>query len=344
MDRRLLNALLLGAGAGVAIKLLKRTRQRYDFEGKTVAITGGARGLGLVMARQFVDLGARVAICSRHADELERAQAELKARGGEVVALAVDLTKRDEAEKFVDECRIRFGGIDVLINNAGVIQVGPLEEQTEKDFRDAMDIHFWAPYYIMQATVADMKRNGGGRIANIVSIGGKIAVPHLAPYCASKFALSGLSKAFANELAKDSICVTTVYPGLMRTGSHVNALFKGQNEKEFALFSLMDATPATSIAAERAAAQIIDAIALGRSELTITLQAKAAALISEIAPEITAKMMQTTTLLLPGEGGIGERLVTGLESRTYALPTAVTSLIDTAAAQNNELKPGESLS
>jgi len=343
MDKKLLNALLIGTAVGAGAALIKR-RKRSDFNGKSVAITGGARGLGLVLARQFVDVGARVAICSRHADELQRAESELTARGGQVVAVACDITKREEAEKFIDECRIRFGGIDVLINNAGVIQVGPLEEQTEKDFRDAMDIHFWAPYYTMRSAVEHMKKNGAGRIANIVSIGGKVAVPHLAPYCASKFALSGLSKAFANEVAKDGISITTVYPGLMRTGSHVNALFKGQHEKEFAMFSLMDATPVTSIAAERAAAQIIDAIALGRNELTITPQAKLAALMAEVAPELAAKIMQASTSFLPGEGGIGEQLATGLESRTDLVPDAVTSLIDEAARRNNELKPGEVLS
>jgi hypothetical protein len=129
----------------------------------------------------------------------------------------------------------------------------------------------------------------------------------------------------------------------MRTGSHVNALFKGQNKKEFAMFSLMDATPATSIAAERAAAQIIDAIKCRRSELTITVQAKLAALFSEIAPQMTAKMMQVTNEFLPGEGGIGEDLATGLESRGDLVPDIITGSIDAAAERNNELKPGETL-
>ncbi|HEX6280395.1 MAG TPA: SDR family NAD(P)-dependent oxidoreductase [Pyrinomonadaceae bacterium] len=345
MNRQLLNSFLLGAAAGAGAYLVSsRDRNRYDFDSKSVAITGGSRGLGLVMARRLVDLGARVAICSRHEDELIRAEEDLTGRGGEdVITVRADLTKRDEAENFIDQTRIRFGSVDVLINNAGVIQVGPLEEQSEKDFRDAIDTHFWAPYYTMEAVIPHMKNAGGGRIANIVSIGGKVAVPHLAPYCASKFALSGLSKAFGNELAKDGIKVTTIYPGLMRTGSHVNALFKGQNEKEFAMFSLMDATPATSIAAERAASKIIDAIASGRRELTITLQAKTIAMLSELAPELLAKMMQTTAGFLPGEGGIGEKLATGLESDRDILPDFITSSIDAAAERNNELKPGESL-
>jgi len=343
MDQKLVKSLVIGAAAGAVLTIFNRPK-RFDLSGKSVVVTGGARGLGLVMARELVDRGARIAICSRHEDELARAVADLRSMGGEVLAFRSDLTEKEHAEAFIDECRIRYGTVDVLINNAGVIQVGPLEEQTEKDFRDAMDIHFWAPYHTMQAVAPLMKRNGGGRIANIVSIGGKVAVPHLAPYCASKFALSGLSKAFANELAKDSIRITTVYPGLMRTGSHVNALFKGQNEKEFALFSLMDATPATSIAAERAAAQIIEAIVLGKSELTISVQAKAIALLSELAPELTATLMQTSASLLPGAGGIGERLATGLESQSGLLPDSITESIDAAAVRNNELKPGETLS
>ena len=343
MDRKLLNALVLGAAAGAAVGLYKASRRRYEFAGRTVAITGGARGLGLVMARRFVDLGARVAICARDEGELRRAEQELSDRGGDVLAVQCDLMVPEQAQKFVDDCRIRFGGIDVLINNAGVIQVGPLEEQTDKDFHDAMDIHFWGPYHTMQAAIPLMKRRGEGQIANIVSIGGKLAVPHLAPYSASKFALSGLSKAFGNELAKDGIKVTTIYPGLMRTGSHLNALFKGQHEKEFAMFSVMDATPATSISVERAAAKIIDAIALGRSELVITFQAKLAAMAGELFPETVSKMMRTTTAFLPGEGGIGERLATGLESRSDLVPDFITSAIDREAVENNELKPGEVL-
>ena len=341
MDRKLLNTLLLGAAAGVAFGRLKPKR-RYEFAGRVVAITGGSRGLGLVLARRFADLGARLAICARDEDELRRAEEELVSLGADVLTVRCDLTVPEEAQNFIDECRVRYGGIDVLINNAGIIQVGPLEEQTEKDFRDAMNIHFWGPYHTMQAAIPLMKRRGEGHIANIVSIGGKLAVPHLAPYCASKFALSGLSVAFGHELAKDGIKVTTVYPGLMRTGSHVNALFKGQNEKEFAMFSVMDATPVTSISVERAAAQIIEAIALGRAELTITVQAKLAAAVDALMPEMMSTVMRLTSGMLPGEGGIGERLATGLASRSGLVPAFVTAAIDREAAENNELEPGES--
>lgn len=342
MDRKLLNTLLIGAAAGVAMGILF-PRKRYNFRDKAVLITGGSRGLGLVLARRLIDEGAKVAIIARDPDELERAAADLRSRGGDVLTVHGDISVKEDAQRFVDECRIQLGSVDVLINNAGIIQVGPLEEQTEQDFRDAMDTHFWGPFYTMQAAIPFMKRNDGGRIANIVSIGGKIAVPHLAPYCASKFALAGMSAAYNAELAKDGIKVTTIYPGLMRTGSHVNALFKGQNEKEFAMFSLMDGTPITSINAERAADKIFDAIALGRSELIITPQAKLAAKLNALFPEMMSTIMQTTSGFLPGEGGIGERLARGFESRSDLVPNVITSAIDQAAAENNELRPGESL-
>lgn len=342
MDRKFLNTLLIGAAAGVAMSLLV-PRRRYSFRDKSVLITGGSRGLGLVLARKLIDQGARVAICARSSDELQRAEGDLIVRGGEVLTIQGDIRVPEDAERFIGQCLARHGALDVLINNAGVIQVGPLEEQTERDFRDAMDTHFWGPFHTMQAAIPQMKLNGGGRIANIVSIGGKIAVPHLAPYCASKFALAGMSCSYNGELAKDNITVTTIYPGLMRTGSHVNALFKGQNEKEYAMFSVMDGTPLTSMNVERAADKILDAIALGRSELILSFQAKAAAKLNALFPELMSTAMQTTARFLPGEGGIGEKLATGLESRSSLVPEIVTSAIDEAARRNNELKPGEVL-
>ena len=123
----------------------------------------------------------------------------------------------------------RLGDVDVLINNAGVIQVGPLEHMEHQDFENAMATHFWGPLHLMLELIPSMRRRGFGRIVNISSIGGRIAVPHLAPYAASKFALTGLSDAVRAELAPHGIRVTTVCPGLMRTGSPVNAQVKGQH-------------------------------------------------------------------------------------------------------------------
>ena len=119
-------------------------------------------------------------------------------------------------------CKAHFGQIDVLINNAGVIQTGPLENMIIEDFENAMKIHFWAPLYTMLSVIPDMKARRVGRIVNIASVGGKVSVPHIVPYSASKFALVGLSSGFRHEMKKYGIKVTTINPGLTRSGSNFN--------------------------------------------------------------------------------------------------------------------------
>ena len=341
------NNWLIGAAAGIgaasALIAWQRTRRRYDFHGKVVLITGGSRGLGLVLARELADEGARIAICARDGAELERARQDLETRGVEVLDAICDLRNQNEVNQLVEDVLTRFGRIDVLINNAGVIQVGPLEVLTQKDFEDEMAIHFWAPFYAMQAVLPEMRRRGQGRIVNISSIGGKVAVPHLAAYCASKFALAGLSSAMRVELAKDNIFVTSVYPGLMRTGSHINAYFKGKNEKEFAWFSVGNALPLTSISAERAARQIIEAARRGQAELVISVQAKLAARINQLFPNFAAEVAALVNQTLPSPGGIGKDYATGLESTSAVSPSVLTTLLDKASVENNELKPNESL-
>jgi len=177
------------------------------------------RSLGLVLARELGRLGARVTIAARDRAELERAREDLVARGVEVEIAVCDMRRHEDIEQLVQQVVTRTSTIDVLINNAGVIQVGPYDHMDIRDFEEAMAVHFWAPLHAMRAVIPTMRRQGGGRIVNISSVGGKIGVPHLAPYCASKFALTGLSESLRAELSRDGICVTTVCPGLMRIGS-----------------------------------------------------------------------------------------------------------------------------
>ena len=339
----LTSLLAIGAVTAGAALLYRAIHTRFSFDNKVALITGGSRGLGLVLARELASRGARIAICARDREELQRAKEDLESRGAEVFDAICDVREQSNVESMIADVHSRFGQIDILINDAGVIQVGPLEAQTQKDFEDAMQVHFWGPFYTMQAVLPEMRRRGEGRIVNISSIGGKVAVPHLAPYCASKFALAGLSSALRTELAADGIMVTTVYPGLMRTGSHINAYFKGQNRKEFALFSISNGLPVTSVSAERAARQVADAVAKGRAELVISPQAKAAVKINALLPNVTSAILEATNKLLPGDGGIGRGHATGLESTSAASPSILTSLVDAASYRNNELEPNESI-
>jgi short-subunit dehydrogenase len=193
---------------------------------------------------------------------------------------------------------------------------------------------------MMQAAVRYMRPEKYGRIINISSIGGKIAVPHLTPYCASKFALSGLSSGMRVELAKDGVVVTSIYPGLMRTGSHLNAEFKGQNEKEFTIFSLSNALPLSSINAERAASKILEASRRGDAEAIISVQAKTAAKLHALFPEASASMLEAVNYFLPAENGDRSKHK-GIESASALSPSMLTAHIDSAATENNELEPGE---
>jgi len=300
-----------------------------------VVITGGSRGLGLVLARRFAREGARLALIARHPDDLERARDELR-RVTEVEVYPCDIRSQAEVDRAVATIAADFGRIDVVINNAGVIQGAPIEHATLDDFEQAMAVHFWGPLFMIRASMPFLSRPG--RIVNISSIGGKIGVPHLAAYCASKFALVGLSDAIRSELSKSRIAVTTVCPGLMRVGSHLAAFFKGQHEREFLWFSLAAATPLSSISVDRAAAKIVNACRRGDPHLTISVQAKTAVVLNALLPGVVARALKLTNRVLPGPSGSeGDIPLPGWATRAAWSHPAVLALIDRAAERNNEL-------
>jgi short-subunit dehydrogenase len=204
-----------------------------------------------------------------------------------------------------------------------------------------MAVHFWAPLLCAEQVIPGMRRHGQGRIVNISSIGGEIGVPHMVPYCASKFALNGYSQAVRAELMRHGIYVTTVCPGMMRTGSPRNALFKGQHRAEFAWFSVAGSLPGLSMSADRAARQIVRACRYGRAKITLSLPAKLAVAISAIAPELTADMVSLGALGLPEPGGVGRANIEGKHSTSSISPSILTVLTDRAAERNNEVSPAE---
>lgn len=339
MTRR--GGILLGMAAG-ALAILAgsramRNRHAISFEGRVVVITGGSRGLGLVMARQLAAEGARLCLLARDPDELARARDQLPPEA-DVLTIRCDIRRRADVRAAMDQVLERWTAVDVLINNAGVIQVGPLEHMTMEDFENAMATHFWGPLYLMFECVPSMRRRGFGRIVNVASIGGKIAVPHLAPYCASKFALVGLSDSVRAELDQYGIRVTTVTPGLMRTGSPLNADVKGQHEAEYAWFAISDSTPGISMSAERAARKILNACRYGDPELTITIPAKLAIRANHLAPGVVGRAMAVANQILPGPNGrAGDRRQRGRQSESKWTESFATVLTRKAAAENNEI-------
>lgn len=334
-DNKLLAWSAVGIGAGVALAYMLRKKEEYNIYGKVVLITGGSRGLGLNIARLIVAEGAKLVICARSEQELENAVLELSGPDRTVLAIQCDITDVWQVDSMMEEIRQRLGSVDVLINNAGTIQVGPFEDMSIDDFEDAMKIHFWGPLYTTMAVIENMKKKGEGRIINISSIGGKVTVPHLLPYTASKFALTGLSQGLRTELKKYNIAVTTVTPGLMRTGSIHNITLKGQHKKEYAGFSIMSAMPLLTVSAGYAAKKIVKAIKTGEGSLTISFPAKIMAAFNQRFPDFTSNMFALIDELLPKPTGSmkGKKAE---ESYSSLSPSILTIMSDKAAVENNE--------
>src|SRR5512133_386878 len=174
-------ALLLTAmGVGVALtgrKLLSGGRSEADISGQVVLITGGSRGLGFLLAREFGFQGCRVAICARDEIELQRAKTDLERLGVNVLTVRCDVSDRARGERMGATVTRQWGGVDILVNNAGIIQVGPIEAMTVEDFEQAMGIMYWGVLYPTLAVLPQMRERHNGRIVNITSIGGKVSVP-----------------------------------------------------------------------------------------------------------------------------------------------------------------------
>lgn len=323
------------AGLGFAYWGLQR-RRRYQLTGKTVVITGGSRGLGLALARALLHRGAKVALLARNADALQRAYESLRGMG-QVFVRPCDVRDEDQVTEAIADVRQQFGQIDVLVNNAGIITVGPMNAMTAEEFRESLDVFFWGPLHTTLAVLPEMRRRGGGRIVNISSIGGKISVPHLLPYSVGKFALSGFSEGIRSELIKDNIYVTTVFPGLMRTGSPRNAEFKGKHRAEYTWFLLSDSTPGFSISADRAASQIVRACEYGKAELIVSFPAKLAIKLHQLFPGVSLAALALVNRGLPDSGDLGQGKVKGVESTTRLTESWLTALDRRAAKKNNQI-------
>lgn len=336
-DKNKLWWLAAGAGAFLAAKAVSKRMSAYDFKDKVVFITGGSRGLGLVMARQLAQEGARLVLCSRDETELENARLELAGKGADVLVLKCDVTDEQQVNDVFTNVQNEFGPVDVLINNAGIIHAGPVTEMTVREFDEAIRTHYWGPVYTTLAVLPSMKARGEGRILNIASIGGKIGVPHLVPYSASKFALVGLSEGLRAELSKYNIVVTTATPGLIQTGSPRHAIVKGHHKEEYALFKIMDSSPLTSMSAEATAKKILDGLRYGDAQVTTTIPAKFGAFLHGLSPSLITSVFSLVNKALPGEGGIGKDRARGYESESRLSQSDLTERTQKAAERNNEI-------
>jgi len=189
-----------------------------DLAGKTAVVTGGTKGIGRAIAESLVRAGVNVSISARNEDEIERAVDELNAlKGGRAVGFVCDVRDYAQVKSFVKGTVEQLGGVDVLVNNAGVGIFAPVESLSVEDFRAIIETNLCGVFYCCHEAIPLMKQRGGGYIINISSLAGTNAHPRLAAYNASKFGLNGFSEALMQEVRHDNIKVSYIMPGSVNT-------------------------------------------------------------------------------------------------------------------------------
>jgi NAD(P)-dependent dehydrogenase (short-subunit alcohol dehydrogenase family) len=186
--------------------------------GKVAIVTGGSEGLGRATAERFAREGARVAICARRKDVLERAAGDIRATtGGEVLAQPADVTRPADVQAFVDATVARFGGVDILVNNAGTSSAGAFETVDDQTWLTDLEVKLMGAIRFCRLVIPLMKARGGGRIVNVTTVGGKAPVARSLPTSVSRAAGINLTKSLAHEYAAQGICVNTVCLGLVKS-------------------------------------------------------------------------------------------------------------------------------
>jgi NAD(P)-dependent dehydrogenase (short-subunit alcohol dehydrogenase family) len=330
--------LAAGGAAYLARRLLGR--RPGGLSGQVALVTGGSRGLGLCLARELGRGGARVALCARDEEELERARAGLAADGIDASAFPGDVTDREGMRTLVAAVEEGLGPVDLLVNNAGILQVGPAETMSLEDLQRAMDTIFWGAVHAADAVLPGMRARRRGTVVNVTSLGAAVAFPHLSTYSAAKFAMRGWSEALAAEAAKYGILVVTVIPGLMRTGSFGRALVKGNRSAEANLLAVAASLPLLTIGAEAAAREIVRAVEDRRRFLVLGLPARLLRLSHALFPGTLVGALARANRLLPStprdEAGDDRMPLPAELFRRGLARSVLTALGERAARENNE--------
>jgi short-subunit dehydrogenase len=236
-----------------------------DLTGRRILVTGASSGIGLCLAEQAAVAGARVLLTARSADRLEELAASLTSRGATALAVPGDLTSDDHRQQLLDTAQSRWGGLDVLINNAGIASWGHFADSTEAILRQVMEVNFFAPAELIRRAVPLLERGRQPAVVNVASMCGRRAMPAWPEYSASKYALVGLTEALRAEMARFDIDVLLILPGLTRGGMSRHLLrSEGRMKIDFD----------GGMPAEAVAAEILDALRRNRGETVLGWDAR----------------------------------------------------------------------
>ncbi len=225
-----------------------------DISGRIVLLTGASAGIGLATARRFAREGAKLSLVARSAEALETLAQEVRAAGGEAVAIPADLCLPGQPARAVAETVRHFGGVDILINNAGQAAAGDVASVEVEHFRQIMELNVYVPVLLMQSVAPIMRTQGGGLIINVSSMVSKMRIPGLAAYAATKVALNMISDTARAELAEDKIRVITIYPRLTATEFSRHSLGNPELRRR-----QREGSPAPVDSAEHVAERILEA-------------------------------------------------------------------------------------
>ncbi|MGB3535381.1 MAG: SDR family oxidoreductase [Microcoleaceae cyanobacterium] len=200
--------------------------------GKTVLITGASQGSGKATALLFARKGYNVVLAARSGDKLEAAAEEVRKLGASALAITTDVTDFQQIENLVQKSLDFYDTIDVLVNNAGICLSGPVEKTTLEDWQNIINTNLWGYVHTIHALLPHFLQRNCGTIVNIGSFGGKMPLPEMTAYCASKYAVTGLTESLRLELAKTNIQVCIVHPGIINSDFLDRAQFRGQDQAE----------------------------------------------------------------------------------------------------------------
>jgi short-subunit dehydrogenase len=198
----------------------------------SVLITGGSQGSGKATARLFAQRGYDVVLAARQRDRLQAVADEIRQFGHRALAIPTDVGQPEQVAALVQQVLEQFGAIDVLVNNAGICLTGPMAQTTPDDWQQIMNTNFWGYVHTIQALLPHFLARKSGTIVNVGSFGGKMPLPQMTAYCASKYAVTGLSDTLRLELKPQGIHVAVVHPGVINSNFLERAMFRGSDDQD----------------------------------------------------------------------------------------------------------------